>query len=201
MKQIRQYMRAFFSRTSMTFLLFYLVLVLLPVMIFVSNYAHTLRQQANTEQQYEKQHMLQQSAQYISTTLQVAGVVADTLQSSTPLSTLLSGGYATASDELYAYTAYVQPLFESILSTNPTMNDMYLYRLYPSHIGNYGLVHALCNISDLRYALDPALDLTRGGSTNLLITDPPPSSPATRRRPPGRATSAYTASTAPIIRR
>lgn len=172
MKQVKQYLQAFVSRTSLIFLLFYVVLVLLPTLVFSASYAQTQQEQSRTEQLYEKQHLLQQSAQYITASLSSAAVIADTLQSSAPLSTLLSGGYASASDELYAYTAYIQPLFESILSANPTMDDMYLYRLYPSHIGNYGLVHALCDLSDLRYTLDPALDPNRGGTGSLLITNP-----------------------------
>lgn len=143
--------RVCMQKTTVRFMLFYLVLVLLPTVAFINMYASNLHRQAVNEQRYEKQEAFRLSAQYFARSLEEINLVAETLQSSTPLLTLLSGGYPSASDELYAYSAYIQPLFDQVYSTHPSLDALYLYRLYPSYIGNNGLVQNLCDYSDLTY--------------------------------------------------
>lgn len=151
MRRLLARIRASMPKTTVRFMLFYLVLVLLPTVVFINMYVSILHRQAANEQRYEKQEALRLSAQYFTRSLEEINLVAETLQSSTPLLTLLSGGYPSASDELYAYSAYIQPLFDSVYSIHPSMDGLYLYRLYPSYIGNNGLVQTLCDYSDLTY--------------------------------------------------
>ena len=151
MKRVLACVRACMQKTTVRFMLFYLVLVLLPAIAFINVYAGNLHRQALQEQRYEKKEALKLSAQYFSRALEEISLVADTLQSSTPLLTLLSGGYPSAADELYAYSAYIQPLFDSVSSIHPALDGLYLYRLYPSFIGNNGLVQNLCDYSELNY--------------------------------------------------
>ncbi len=152
MKRFFTCVRSCMQKTTVRFMLFYLVLVLLPAITFINTYADNLHRQALKEQRYEKQETLRMSAQYFSRALEEFSLVADTLQSSTPLLTLLSGGYPSAADELYAYSAYIQPLFDSVSSIHPALDCIYLYRLYPSFIGNTGLVQNFCDYSELNYA-------------------------------------------------
>lgn len=152
MKRLAGALRNLLSgRTTVRFLTFYILLVLLPTLVFINIYAGNLRVQALNEQRYEKQSLLRQSAQYIRASLDEASLVRDTLQVSAPLMTLLECGYPTASDELYAFVTYIEPLLQSILSIDPRINDLYLYRYHISFIGNYGVVHSLSDIADMPY--------------------------------------------------
>lgn len=167
MKRFIARIRAGMPKTTVRFMLFYLVLVLLPTVVFINVYASNLHRQAVNEQRYEKEGALRLASQYFSHALGEVSLAADTLQSSIPLLTLLSGGYPSAADELYAYSAYIQPLFDSVNSIHPALDGLYLYRLYPSHIGNNGLVQNLCDYSALSYDR-----YEEGNSCNFLAVTP-----------------------------
>lgn len=151
MKRLAAALRTLAGRTTVRFLMFYLILVLLPTLVFVNIYAGNLQTQSLNEQRYEKQSLLRQSAQYVQSSLDEAALVRDTLQASAPLMTMLECGYPTASDELYAFVSNIEPLLQSILFIDPTIEDLYLYRYRTSFIGNYGVVHSLCDIADMPY--------------------------------------------------
>lgn len=147
-------LRSGLHRTTVRFLLFYVALVLLPTLAFIMIYTGNLHQQAIREQRYERASQFNQAVQYVDNALSNPKLVADTVQTSTPLLMMLGGGYPSASDELYAYAAYIRPLLDSFYAANPAIEDIYLYRFYPSHIGNRGLVHNLLSIDDLTYDYD-----------------------------------------------
>lgn len=163
MKRLAAALRTLAGRTIVRFLMFYLVLVLLPTLIFINIYATNLRTQSLNEQRYEKESLLRQSAQYVRSSLDEAALVRDTLQASAPLITMLECGYPTASDELYAFVSSIEPMLQSILSIDPAIDDLYLYRYRTSFIGNYGVVHSLCDIADMPYAPVPT-----GGAASFL---------------------------------
>lgn len=145
-------LRSFLHKTTVRFMAFYLTLVLLPTLAFVLIYTQSLHQQALNEQRYERTNQFNQAALYLETALSETSLIADTVQTSTPLLTLLGSGFPSASDELFAYAAYIQPLLDSIYTVNPAVDDVYFYRIYPSYIGNNGLVHNLLSIDDFPYA-------------------------------------------------
>lgn len=156
MKRLIRRIHALMPRITVRFVTFYLVLVLLPTLVFINAYANNLHRQAINEQRAERQTALLLSTQYFTYAMDEVRLVADTLQSSTPLLTLLSGGYPSAADELYAYSAYIQPLLESVYAIRPALDALYLYRIYPSHISNSGLVYNFCDYQSLPYDYDEA---------------------------------------------
>ena len=156
MNRIVSSLRSFLHKTTVRFTAFYLMLVLLPTLAFLLIYTNSLHQQALNEQRYERTNQFNQAALYLETALAETSLIADTVQTSTPLLTLLGSGFPSASDELFAYAAYIHPLLDSIYTVNPAVDDLYFYRIYPSYIGNNGLVHNLLSIDDLpyQYAVD-----------------------------------------------
>ena len=89
------------------------------------------------------------------------------MQTSRFLLTLLENDYPSASEELYAYTTYVQPLISSVITLNAYVDDIYFYRSNPSNIGNSRMVHNLCGMEELIY---PYADLN--GSVAFLGMKP-----------------------------
>lgn len=151
MNKIARRIPAFFYRTTFQVMLLYLVLVLLPTSVFIVRYTSELRAQAQAEQRYEKQLRFQQTAQSVQSIVDNAGDIANTMQSTRFLLTLLENDYPSASEELYAYTTYIQPLIQSVINLNAYVDDIYFYRVQPSNIGNSRMVHNLCGMDEMIY--------------------------------------------------
>lgn len=169
MKLTPSHLNSFFKRTTVRFISFYLLLILLPTCVFMSSYVSGLHKQARTEQRYEQETVLQQNVQAVADQLAQAELIVSTLQTNTPLLTLLEGRYLTASDELFAYVSYIKPLLDSIQMVNPLVTDLYIYRSNRSFIQNFGLVHSLCDIEDYAYPVRPE---SKTGSTGFLAAEP-----------------------------
>lgn len=146
---MRTRLKSLMHRTTTRFVAFYLLLILLPTVLFITAYSGNLRRQALREQTYEQRTILQQNVQSISEHLTQVEAIVSSLQASRDVLTLLEGRYASASEELFAYTSYIHPLLESVQMLHPVVTDVYLYRARPSFLGNSGMVHNLCDWDDL----------------------------------------------------
>ncbi len=133
------------------FIIFYFLLVFVPTVAFVGIYSSSLMREQQNEQRYKEQLMLKQNAQFLERYLMQGESIGSSLQADTMLINLLENNYLSASDELYAYVSHIQPMFSSMLITNPTVRDIYIYRYVPSHITNSDLVYNLCTMADYRY--------------------------------------------------
>ena len=88
---MRTRLKSLMHRTTTRFVAFYLLLILLPTVLFITAYSGNLRKQALREQTYEQQTILQQNVQSISEQLTQVEVIVSSLQASRDVLTLLEG--------------------------------------------------------------------------------------------------------------
>lgn len=151
MKKLHTIFNRIRHQMAFRLIVFYICLILIPAALFIGLYSSSLIDQASQEQRYKQEMQLEHTSQYIQNVIRRADNLANTMQASTSLVTLLVNGYLSASDEIYAYTAYIQPLVSSIINADSSVADIYFYRKYPSYIGNSDMVHYLCSMNDLVY--------------------------------------------------
>ncbi len=165
-RPVRKGLKALTTR----FILFYLIFVFAPTVAFVGIYSSSLLREQLNEQRYKEQLMLKQNAQFLEKYLLQGESIGSSLQADTMLMNLLENNYLSASDELYAYVSHIQPMFSAMLITNPTVQDIYIYRFIPSHITNSSLAYNLCTMED--YAYDPLYLNGKEGAHGFLALTP-----------------------------
>jgi len=155
------------------FLLYYILLIFLPMLLFISWYSMGLVRERQTEQRYERQLMLDHSAEYFASFLQQATFVHDTLQSNSALLSLLENNLYSISKEVDTYQTQIRPTIASILSSNYVVDEIFIYRKTPSQSLNYAdMVYFLQDIENFNYGAEVEGQLNISNSYCYLALDP-----------------------------
>lgn len=155
------------------FLLYYLLLIFLPMLIFFAWYSRGLVRERQNEQRYEYQLMLDHSAEFFSSFLQQSNFVYDTLQSNTALLNMMENNLYSVSEEVVTYQTQIKPTISSILSANSVIDEIFIYRHVPSQtLNNANMIYYVQAIGDFTYPghILEALE-TAGSSYDYLALD------------------------------
>ncbi|GHU65794.1 hypothetical protein FACS1894184_02280 [Clostridia bacterium] len=125
------------------FLVLYMLLVLLPTLLFIGIYSRSLMRQQESEVWYQERLRLNQSASYLSKSLSSANIIAGLFQAEHSLLKMLENGYASASDELMDYISNVRPVFSQAQATYPDVRDVFVYRNARSYLANSDMLFNL----------------------------------------------------------
>lgn len=154
------------------FLLYYLLLIFLPMLIFFAWYSRGLVRERQNEQRYEYQLMLDHSAEFFSSFLQQSSFVYDTLQSNTALLNMMENNLYSVSEEVITYQTQIKPTISSILSANSVIDEIFIYRHLPSRtLNNADMIYYFQDIGDFTYPTEilEALAASQGSYDYLAL--------------------------------
>ncbi len=144
---------SWFSNMSLKvkFMLFYVLLVFLPMVFFLQWYSQKLMLDRQAEIQFEKQKLLEQSVKVFSNQLLETETVSTTFQSNAFLIKLLQNRYLSSSDELFSYLTNVLPEIRAIPISHPSIDEIFIYRYVDSALKDQSVDYYIVNIKDFCY--------------------------------------------------
>ena len=160
------------QNTTTLFTLFYMLFVLVPNLFFIGRYSVNTVNERHREQEYEMRMFLRQSTKFFGNYLQQAQYMRDSLQANQALIQLLDNSYLNISDELYAYNTSIFATTSGLMSANPTIFDMHIYKKKESLVEYGNLTSLFLNMEDLQYDSDIIDQINGEGHTQHIRTEP-----------------------------
>ena len=132
-------------------MLFYILLVFLPMIIFIQWNTQALIHDRLAEIRNEKQQLLNQSVHMLTNQLLETEIISSRLQSNPSLIKFLRNRYTTASDEIFSYLTDILPTIKSIASLYPSIDETFLYRYVNSALKESDIIYYIVNVRDFNY--------------------------------------------------